>query len=87
MLENTSHTPFDLSFSSMITIPFEYKDTRVVLEATKPTPHDLETLPLLVITSGMEWAPYQDVSGDHNGTRWYPLENDNPNVVNRRAQL
>ena len=68
------------------TIPFEYRRNLVLLEARVPTANEFNTLPIVIITSALEWNPENDEFNSANKTsQWTPLDSEDDGI--RNAEL
>jgi len=68
-----------------IEIPFKFDRNLILLEASKPTHDELKNLPLLVITSGIEWNPDRIRTYSHKDLECKPLPSNNIGIVNLSA--
>ena len=67
------------------TIPFEYQQNLILLEASKPSLADLRNHPIVVITSAEPWNP-QDTQCRSTRIPWTPLPEGDLNIREDEAQ-
>ena len=67
------------------TIPFEYQQNLILLEASKPSLADLRNHPIVVITSVEPWNP-QDMQSKSMRIPWTPLPEGDLNIREDEAQ-
>ena len=68
-------------------IPFIFDRNLILMEGAKPSEKDLQTLPIIAVTSGTEWNPESVSLPLQDSTRWMPLPSDDPGITSRKPFL
>ena len=71
--------------SNGIEIPFIFDQNLILMEFAKPSEKYLQTLPIIVVTSGTEWNPESVSLPLQDSTRWMPLPSDDPCITDSSA--